>query len=86
VRGTGSKGDIGMLRLDFAGFSGEDSLEHITWDEWFEKFDEQHLALLFQEETASGQKSSFNKIVSRETAEEVEHSKHPHSKSRSSAV
>jgi hypothetical protein len=82
VRGTGGKGDIGMLRLDFPGFTGEDSLEHITWDEWFEKFDERHLALLFQEETASGQKSNFNKIVSRETAQEVEHGKHPHTKSR----
>jgi len=27
VRGTGDKGDIGMLRLDFPGFSGEKSLE-----------------------------------------------------------
>ena len=70
VRGTGGKGDIGMLRLDFPGFSGEDSLEHIEWDEWFEKFDERGLALLYQETTASGEKSNFNKIVNRETAAE----------------
>ncbi len=79
VRGTGGKGDIGMLRLDFPGYSGENSLEHISWKEWFEKFDEQKLALLYQEETAGGQKSNFNKIVSRETAEAVEQGEHPHS-------
>lgn len=70
VRGTGGKGDIGMLRLDFPGFSGEDSLEHIEWDEWFNKFDERGLALLYQETTAGGQRSNFNKLVSRETAAE----------------
>jgi hypothetical protein len=69
VRGTGNKGDIGMLRLDFPGYSGADSLEPITWDEWFEKFDERGLALLHQEATAQGQKSNFNKLVSRETAQ-----------------
>src|SRR5438270_12818716 len=72
VRGTGGKGDIGILRIDFPGFSGEGSLEPISWEEWFEKFDERNLSLLFQEETAGGQKSNFNKIVSAETAEQNE--------------
>jgi ferritin-like metal-binding protein YciE len=65
VRGTGDKGDIGMLRIDFPGYSGAESLEHISWDEWFEKFDENNLALLYQEKTTKGQKSNFNKLVSR---------------------
>jgi ferritin-like metal-binding protein YciE len=69
VRGTGGKGDIGMIRLDFPGYSGEQSLEEITWDEFFQKFDEQGLALLYQESTARGQQSNFNKLVARETAE-----------------
>src|SRR5688500_385271 len=68
VRGTGDADDIGVLRLYFPGYTGEDKLEHIEWDEWFEKFDEQELALLYQEETAGGEKSNFNKIVSRDTA------------------
>jgi len=72
VRGTGGKGDIGMIRLDFPGYSGEKSLEHIEWDEWFEKFDEHNLALLYQETTAGGERSNFNKLVSRETAEGAE--------------
>lgn len=72
VRGTGNKGDIGMLRINFPGYSGEDSLEEISWQDWFEKFDERGLALLYQEQTAEGAKSNFNKIVSRETAAERE--------------
>jgi hypothetical protein len=69
VRGTGSKQDVGMIRLDFPGYSGEDSLEEITWDEFFKKFDENNLALLFQDKTADGKKSNFNKLVRRDTAE-----------------
>lgn len=68
VRGTGGRGDTGMLRLDFPGYSGEDSLEHIDWADWFEKFDEKKLALLVEDETAGGQRSNFNKLVSRATA------------------
>jgi hypothetical protein len=69
VRGTGGKGDIGMLRLDFPGYGGEQSLQHIDWDEWFDKFEERNLALLAQDETARGQKSNFNKLIARETAQ-----------------
>ena len=52
-----------MIRLDFPGYSGADSLEEISWDEWFEKFDENGLALIYQEKTAEGQTSNFNKLV-----------------------
>jgi hypothetical protein len=72
VRGTGGGGDIGMLRLDFPGYSGEESLQPISWDEWFDKFDERGLALLHQQTTAGGERSNFNKLVSRETASEIE--------------
>lgn len=61
--------DVGLIRLDFPGFSGGDSLEEITWEEWFEKFDEKGLALIIQEKTADGQKSNFNKLVSRDSVE-----------------
>ena len=69
VIGTGGDGDIGMIRLDFPGYSGEGSLEPIDWDDWFQKFDERNLALLVQDETARGERSNFNKLVSRETVE-----------------
>jgi hypothetical protein len=69
VRGTGGDGDPGMIRLDFPGYSGEESLEPIEWDAWFKKFDETNLALLVQDETATGERSNFNKLIGRETAE-----------------
>lgn len=68
VRGTGGGEDVGMIRLDFPGYSGEQSLKQIEWDEWLEKFDENSLALLVQDETARGGRSNFNKLVNRETA------------------
>jgi hypothetical protein len=76
VKHTGGEGDVGMLRIDFPGYSGEQSLAHISWDEWFNKFDESNLALLYQETTAGGEKSNFNKLVSRETAEAAEEEGH----------
>ncbi|HZS28915.1 MAG TPA: hypothetical protein VFB76_16930 [Candidatus Angelobacter sp.] len=71
VRGTGGSEDVGMIRLDFPGYSGEQSLKHIEWNEWLEKFDESGLALLVQDETARGGRSNFNKLVHRETAHAV---------------
>ena len=68
VRGTGSEEDVGMIRLDFPGYSGETSLEAIEWDEWFQKFDDNNLALLVEEQTAQGEQSNFNKIIGRENA------------------
>ena len=70
VKSTGSAQDTGILRIDFPGYSGGGSLEPISWEDFFEKFDERGLALVYQEETAGGQKSNFNKLVSAETADE----------------
>jgi hypothetical protein len=55
-----------MIRLDFPGFSGEQSLEAITWAQFFTAFDDNDLALVYQEKTAAGQRSNFNKLVKRE--------------------
>ena len=70
VQRTHTDDNVGIIRLDFPGYSGGDSLEEIEWDDWFQKFDERGLALLVQEETAAGQKSNFNKLVKRSTAQE----------------
>ena len=48
------------------GFSQKESLKEITWDEFFRKFDQSGLAFLYQEKTAGGEKSNFNKFVKRE--------------------
>ena len=83
VIGTGGDGDIGMIRLDFPGYSGEGSLEPIDWDDWFQKFDERNLALLVQDETARGERSNFNKLVSRETVEKEQAGRSSRSRSGS---
>jgi hypothetical protein len=67
VKRTGGGDDPGIIRLDFPGYSGEDSLEAIDWDEWFKKFDESDLVLIVQDTTADGQRSNFNKLVHRDS-------------------
>jgi hypothetical protein len=59
-----------MIRLDFPGYSGEESLQEISWDDWFQKFDENDLALMVQDVEFGGQPSNFNKLVKRTTAEQ----------------
>jgi hypothetical protein len=66
VRGTEAGAEPGVLRIDFPGGAGEDSLEHVSWDDWFRKFDESGLAFLYQEEKAGGEGSTFFKLVKRE--------------------
>jgi hypothetical protein len=70
VQRTHTDDNVGIIRLDFPGYSGEDTLEEIEWDEWFDKFDDNNLALIVQDETSGGDKSNFNKIMNRDSAEE----------------
>jgi hypothetical protein len=65
VKGTGGGHDVGMIRLNFPGYSGEESLQDISWDDWFSQFDDNQLALVVQDRTASGEHSNFNKLVRR---------------------
>jgi hypothetical protein len=62
VKGTEGRNDPGLLRVDYPGFSGEDSLEEISWDEWFDGFDQHKLAFLHEDE----KDSRFSKLISRE--------------------
>jgi hypothetical protein len=66
VRGTSVDDDTGILRIDFPGYTGGDSLREISWDEFFATFERKRLALLYQEETPGGAISNFNKLVARE--------------------
>ena len=67
VRGTGSGDDVGLLRIDFPGGAGQDKLEPISWEEFFEKFDEKKLTFLYQETTKDGGESRFFKFISQDT-------------------
>ena len=57
------RGPGGILRIDFG--EPEESLEQISWDEFFKIFDENGLAFLHQDETEDGKTSRFNKFVER---------------------
>ncbi|WP_197679110.1 hypothetical protein [Auraticoccus monumenti] len=54
-----------MLRIDFPGGAGEDSLEHVDWETWFAAFEDSGLAFLYQSKKADGSDSTFFKLVSR---------------------
>lgn len=59
-----------LLRIDYPGFSGEERLEEISWDDFFEAFEENNLAFLYQEKTKDGKESRFSKLVDRDKAEQ----------------
>jgi hypothetical protein len=62
VRDT-DDGDSAVLRIDFEGDGDDAGLEVVEWEEFFEIFDENGLAFLYQERTKSGALSRFNKFV-----------------------
>jgi hypothetical protein len=71
VAGT-ERGDeeAGILRIDFPEYGNDDKLEEVSWDDFFEKFDESNLAFVYQEETSDGDTSRFGKFVDRDSVED----------------
>jgi hypothetical protein len=63
AKGTESGGEPGVLRFDFN--EPEESLEEISWEDFFHKFDDAGLALVYQDETKDGSESRFFKFVNR---------------------
>jgi len=59
------KEEPGLLRIHFPGYSKDGALADISWNEFFEKFEKEKLAFLYQEQMADGETSTFNKLVSR---------------------
>ncbi|HZD88571.1 MAG TPA: hypothetical protein VE224_00585, partial [Pseudolabrys sp.] len=66
VSGTGDDGDPGILRFDFP--PKDAGLESISWDDFFDKFEEKKLAFLYQDRTEDGSISRFHKFVGRGSA------------------
>lgn len=63
VSGTARRGEpAGLLRIRF---TDEDDLEPIGWEQFFDKFERERLAFLYQDETASGGPSRFFKLIDR---------------------
>lgn len=65
VRGTERGGKAGVLRVDFPGRGEDEVFETLDWDTFFDKFEKENLAFLYQEETKDGETSRFFKFVQR---------------------
>ena len=65
---THSDKDVGLIRIMFpdAPNSHHENLVEITWEEFFKEFEKRSLALILDD------KSLFNKLVGRDTAEKRE--------------
>jgi hypothetical protein len=50
-----------VLRIDYPGYSGTQTLERMSWDDWFNWFDRDKLAFLYQKKA----NSRFSKLVRR---------------------
>jgi hypothetical protein len=60
VKGTERGTDPGVLRIDFPGYSGVETLAKMSWDDWFKWFDKKGLAFLHQPSTR------FSKLIARD--------------------
>lgn len=70
IEGTPNEGEsAGLLRIDFPGGATNPPLKPISWNAFFEKFDNEDLVMLYQDEKVSGEGSTFCKFVSRATAD-----------------
>lgn len=65
VKSTHKGDEPGILRFEFpdAPNRNDDKLSEISWEDFFDKFDESDLELLYQDETAGGERSNFNKLI-----------------------
>lgn len=86
VKGTERSSEPGILRFEFpkARNHNDRKLEEISWEDFFEKFDENNLELLYQEKTAEGEQSNFNKLIHPESEEHSSRRSSSGSKSDSS--
>lgn len=61
VKGTENpEEDSGLLRVMFR---DEEDLEEVSWDDFFDTFDERGLTFLYQEQTSAGEESRFFKFI-----------------------
>jgi hypothetical protein len=69
VKGTAVQGSSGVLLIDYPGYSSTQTLEAISWDEFFKGFEENELAFLYEDEKQPGRQSHFSKLTNRDPAQ-----------------
>jgi hypothetical protein len=70
VQGTAVEGSSGVLLIDYPGYSSTQTLEAISWDEFFKGFEENELAFLYEDEKKAGIQSRFSKLINRDAAKQ----------------
>lgn len=71
VKDTSRGESAGLLRFKFPTVGDDENLEEVSWDQFFDKFDNEDLAMIYQDQTKGGDTSRFFKFVSKETAREA---------------
>lgn len=70
VRGTTDDARVGVLTFDIEGYGADETdLAHVEWDEWLQAFEDNGLALVVQDRKASGEDSTFFRLVNRDTVD-----------------
>ena len=85
VASTESKNEPGILRFKFpkAPRRNDAALKDISWEDFFRKFQENDLAMVYQEKTAAGRTSNFNKLIHPESIKQRSSRSHSEGSSRS---
>lgn len=66
VAATSGEQQAGILRIDYPERGDPEALHDISWEEFFEAFEANELAFLYQDETSGGERSRFSKFVRRQ--------------------
>jgi hypothetical protein len=65
--------ETGVLRIDFQEHTARQTLVPISWDEFFQKFDQNNLAFIYQEETTGDVPSRYFRFDHRGTRDIAGH-------------
>jgi hypothetical protein len=57
VDGTDHGDHLGVLRIDFG--EATEGLREVSWEEWFDTFDQRELNFIYQEQRSDGSQSNF---------------------------
>jgi hypothetical protein len=68
ARAEGGAGQPDTLCIDFPGASAR-SLERISWEEWFETFEDEELVFVYEAETAGAATSRWSQLATRDDVE-----------------
>ena len=70
LRLANAPNDDVALRIDFPEAEEDEDedadREELSWDEFFEQFDEKRLAFVYYDDSVAGEPSRFNELVSRQ--------------------